>query len=108
VAQGEFAELVDGVVADAEVCAGLAVGVGFGCGLVGVFGGGSAWVGRWCLMANRRGAAGDCAEPVKISSRIGYEWPTSCVNTPQPGVSRRGWPVHKTGFADQFEVLGAV
>ena len=44
-AQGEFAELVDGVVADAEVCAGLAVGVGFGCGLVGVFGGGSAWVG---------------------------------------------------------------
>ena len=43
--QGEFAEFVDGVVADAQVCAGLAVGVGFGSGLVGVFGGGVAWVG---------------------------------------------------------------
>jgi hypothetical protein len=52
VAQGEFAELVDGVVADAEVCAVLAVGVGFGSGLVGVLGGGVAWVGavaRWVL-----------------------------------------------------------
>jgi hypothetical protein len=35
VAQGEFAELVDGVVADAEVCGGLVGGLGFGAGVVG-------------------------------------------------------------------------
>ena len=45
VAQGQFAELVDGVVADAEVCAGLAVGVGFGSGSLGLFGGGVSGVG---------------------------------------------------------------
>ena len=38
VSEGEFAELVDGVVADAEVCVGLAGGVGFGSGVVGLFG----------------------------------------------------------------------
>ena len=36
VAQGEFAELVDGVVADAEVLGGVVVGCGFGAGLVGL------------------------------------------------------------------------
>ena len=40
VAQGEFAELVDGVVADAKVRAGLAGGVCFGSGEVGRGGGG--------------------------------------------------------------------
>ena len=45
VAQGQFAELVDGVVADAEVCAGLSAGVGFESGVVGLFGGGVAGVG---------------------------------------------------------------
>ncbi len=38
VAQGEFAELVDGVVADAEVFEWLARWVGFGSGEVGLFG----------------------------------------------------------------------
>lgn len=42
-AQGEFAELVDGVVADVEVCVGLAVGVGFGSGEVGLFRRGARW-----------------------------------------------------------------
>lgn len=45
VAQGEFAELVDGVVAYAEVCVGLAGGAGFGSGEVGLFGGEGAGVG---------------------------------------------------------------
>jgi hypothetical protein len=40
VAQGQFAELVDGVVADAEVGTGLSAGVGFESGEVGLFGGG--------------------------------------------------------------------
>lgn len=42
---GESAQLVDGVVPDAEVCAGLAGGVGFGSGLVGPCGCGSSGVG---------------------------------------------------------------
>lgn len=42
VAQGEFAELIDGVVADAQVCGGLACGGCFGSGGVGVRG-----CGRW-------------------------------------------------------------
>ena len=41
-AQGEFAELVDGVVADAEVRAGVVDGVCFGSGGVGLCGGGVA------------------------------------------------------------------
>jgi hypothetical protein len=42
VAQGEFAELVDGVVADAEVLGGVVGGGGFGAGLVGL-----GWCGGW-------------------------------------------------------------
>lgn len=44
VAQGEFAEWVDGVVADAELRVGLAGGGGFGSGQVGLFGGEPAGV----------------------------------------------------------------
>ena len=39
VARGEFAELVDGVVADSEVSGGVVGGVGFGAVVVGL---------RWC------------------------------------------------------------
>ena len=45
VAQGEFAELVDDVVTDAEVRGGLAGGMGFGSSEVGLFGGDLAGVG---------------------------------------------------------------
>ncbi|ORB82859.1 hypothetical protein B1987_02290 [Mycobacterium kansasii] len=45
VAQGEFAGLVDDVVADAKVWVGLVGGAGFGSGRVGLFGGEWAGVG---------------------------------------------------------------
>ena len=58
VAQGEFAELVDGVVADAEVCGGLVGGLGFGAGVVGLCGGGVAGVGAVCSLGVVEGAEG--------------------------------------------------
>jgi hypothetical protein len=44
VAQGEFAELVDGVVTDTKVCVGVGGGGGFGSGVVGGLWGESAGV----------------------------------------------------------------
>ena len=62
VAQGEFAELVDDVVADAEVCGGLAGGAGLGPGEVGLFGGEPAGMSA----VSARGVVGDaeCVEQV--------------------------------------------
>jgi hypothetical protein len=49
VAQGEFAELVDGVVADAEVAGGGVRWAGFGAGLVGLLWCGARWLDPRCL-----------------------------------------------------------
>ncbi|QYL25977.1 hypothetical protein TM48_00010 [Mycobacterium shottsii] len=58
VVQGEFAELVDGVMADAEVCLWLAGGAGFGACLVGLFGGDGAGVGAVGSLGVLDGAEG--------------------------------------------------
>jgi len=58
VAQGQFAELVDGVVADAEVCLGLTMGVGFGSVVVGLVGGGVSRVGAVSSLGVVDGAEG--------------------------------------------------
>ncbi|WP_205875356.1 hypothetical protein [Mycobacterium camsae] len=57
-AQGEFAELVDGVVADAEVCGGLVGRMCFGSGGVGMVGGEAGGVGAVGALGGVNGAEG--------------------------------------------------